>query len=221
MAWAVSVLGTEHRVQLGGDGRSAQHQPIAVIGPGTGFGVALLLRNRQGQCHVLATEGGHASLAAVDARELAVHRWLLQQGIFPSREHLLSGRGLERIYRALAGIDQIAVDDLPAHRIQQRAVAGDDALATEALALFCAMLGTAAADQALSCGARGGVYITGGIVRRFIPFLQQSRFRQHFDGQRPMHHYLKPIPVYVVNASHQGLVGAALASQSKRPTAPV
>lgn len=210
MAWAVLVTDTSELVQIGGQ-TIPENKPIAVIGPGTGFGVALLLPTRDGEHRVVATEGGHASLAPSDSRELAVISWLLAHNIFPSRESLLCGRGLEKIYRALADIDSNRAGDLPVHLIQQQAVTGENACAKESLELFCALLGTAAADQALCSGAVGGVFITGGIVRRFIPFLQQSRFRERFDGQRPMNHYLRKIPVYVVTAPHQGLVGAAQA----------
>lgn len=210
MAWAVSVADTSALVQIGGQ-QTGDNTPIAVIGPGTGFGAALLLPNSDGEHRVIATEGGHASLAPADSRELAVIGWLLKHNIFPCRESLLCGGGLARIYRALGDIDSNCGEDLPAHLIQQRAVSGNDQRAIESLELFCALLGTAAADQALCSGAVGGVYITGGIVRRFVPFLQQSRFRERFDGERPMHHYLRKIPIYIVTAAHQGLVGAARA----------
>ncbi len=210
MAWAVLAADTSELVQIGGQ-QNPGDKPITVVGPGTGFGVALLLPTSDGKHRVVATEGGHASLAPSDARELAVISWLLAHNIFPSRESLLCGSGLERIYRALGDIDSSRAGDLPAHLIQQQAVSRENERATESLELFCALLGTAAADQALCSGAVGGVFITGGIVRRFIPFLKQSRFRERFDGQRPMNHYLRKIPVYVVTAAHQGLVGAAQA----------
>lgn len=210
MAWAVSAVSPAELVQIGGKA-PVPDKPIAVIGPGTGFGVALLLPGRDGTGQVIATEGGHASLAPRNARELALFAWLLEQGIFPCRETLLSGQGLQHIYRALSAIDGLAKPGAAAAHIQRQAVAGEDALATETLELFCALLGTAAADQALCCGALGGVYITGGIVRRFIPFLRNSRFRARFESERSMGPYLQSIPAFVVTANHLGLRGAALA----------
>jgi glucokinase len=211
MAWGVTGIGAGERIQLGGRQPDSSDQPVAVIGPGTGFGTALLLSCGQ-ECQVVATEGGHASLAPGNELELRVTARLLEQGVFCSREALLSGAGLERLYRAISAI-RGQEECLSAPRIQQRAVANQDAAAREALALFCALLGTAAADQALCSGARGGVYIVGGIVPRFVPFLQASGFRQRFDSeQRAMHDYLRAIPVYVVTAGNLGLRGAAIAA---------
>jgi glucokinase len=210
MAWGVTSISADERVQVGGQAPANSKQPVAVIGPGTGFGTALLLPPGP-NLRVVATEGGHASLAPANEQQLAITQWLMQQNIFSSREALLSGPGLEWLYRAvsaLRGREQY----LSAPEIQQRAVANQEQLAREALDLFCALLGTAAADQALCSGALGGVYIVGGIVPRFIPFLQASRFRQHFESdQRPMRDYLRSIPVYVVTASNLGLRGAGLA----------
>jgi glucokinase len=213
MAWGVSGISTHERVQIGGQPAAGGNLPIAVIGPGTGFGTALLLANGA-ERQVVATEGGHASLAPANQRELAITRWLMQQDIFCSREAVLSGAGLELLYRAISAIDgQQGL--LAAPDIQKQAVASSEGPAREALEIFCAMLGTAAADQALCSGALGGVYIVGGIVPRFIPFLRASSFRQRFDsGQRPMSHYLQAIPVYVVTASSLGLRGAAIAGKS-------
>ncbi len=213
MAWGVSGISPHERVQIGGQPVAGCDLPIAVIGPGTGFGSAMLLANGA-EHQIIATEGGHASLAPANQRELAITRWLLQQDIFCSREAVLSGVGLELLYRAISAIDgQQRL--LAAPEIQKQAVASSEGPAREALEIFCAMLGTAAADQALCSGALGGVYIVGGIVPRFIPFLQASNFRQRFDsGQRPMSRYLQAIPVYVVTAPSLGLRGAALAGKS-------
>ncbi len=210
MAWGVTVAGPQERVQIGGHQADNNDLPIAVIGPGTGFGSALLLAHG-GERQVVATEGGHASLAPANQRELAITSWLLQQDIFCSRETVLSGAGLELLYRAISAIDgQQRL--LAAPDIQRQAVTSSEGPAREALEIFCAMLGTAAADQALCSGALGGVYIVGGVVPRFIPFLRASNFRQRFDsGQRPMSRYLQAIPVYVVTASSLGLRGAAVA----------
>jgi glucokinase len=213
MAWGVTGVGPHERVQIGGQPADNSELPIAVIGPGTGFGSALLLAHGA-ERRVVATEGGHASLAPTNLRELSITNWLMQRDIFCSREAVLSGAGLERLYRAISAIDG-QQRSLAAPDIQSQAVAASEGPAREALEIFCAMLGTAAADQALCSGALGGVYIVGGIVPRFIPFLQASSFRQRFDsGQRPMSRYLQAIPVYVVTASSLGLRGAALAGMS-------
>ncbi len=211
MAWGVAGIRADERIRIGGQHPASNDHSRAVIGPGTGFGTALLL-SWGSEHRVIATEGGHASLAPANARELAVTEWLMQQDIFCSREAVLSGVGLEWLYRAVSALRGREMR-LSAPEIQQRAVANQEHFAREALDLFCSLLGTAAADQALCSGALGGVYIVGGIVPRFIPFLQSSRFRQRFDSQqRAMRDYLRSIPVYIVTADNLGLRGAALRS---------
>ncbi|HET8711086.1 MAG TPA: glucokinase, partial [Spongiibacteraceae bacterium] len=149
------------------------------------------------------------SIAPSSERELALCAWLLRQHQQITREHLLSGRGIERIYQGLCDLEQIAAESLSAAEIQARAVAGSDMRCLAALNMFCELLGTAARDQALDALAQGGVYIAGGIVKRFIPFLRNSHFRQRFESSDTMRALLEPIPVYVITEDYPGLIGAA------------
>lgn len=193
--------------QIGGTASLPGH-PKAALGPGTGFGATHVIR--VGESNIaLATEGGHISIAPSTERELKICAWLLAQHAQIICEHVLSGPGLENIYRALAAQHGDATAHKSAAQIQSSAVNGADSLSVEALNVFCELLGTAARDQALSCLARGGVYIAGGIVQRFIPFLQRSNFRRRFEESPTMHDVLTPIPVYVITEEFIGLVGAA------------
>ena len=204
-ALALPHLQPGHMINIGNVAAASGCKSI--IGPGTGFGAASILKN--GNAHiVLASEGGHAGIAPSDARELKVFHWLLQHGLAVTREQLLSGPGLERLYQALADIDKRSVSALHASEIVDAALAGD-ALGKETLSTFCTLLGSAARDQALICGAHGGVYIGGGIVMHFVDFLLQSAFRTRFVASTAMADYLRTIPTYLITTPFTGLIGAA------------
>jgi len=207
IALALPHLRREHLQQIGG-AEPLQDKPKVALGPGTGYGAAQVIRADE-RFIALPTEGGHVSLAPSTERELALCAWLLRQGLQITREQLLSGPGLERIYRGLCNLDGIAAEALRAAEIQTRAIAGNDARCVAALTQFCELLGTAARDQALDVLAQGGIYIAGGIVKRFIPFLCASGFRQRFENSTTMSAVLEPIPVYVITTDNPGLFGAA------------
>jgi glucokinase len=209
IALALPALRADDLEQIGG-GAPVPGRPMAVLGPGTGLGVAQLIATRDG-FQPVSTEGGHASIGPCDEAELQILATLLRNGQQLSREALLSGPGLERIYWALCLTGNIEYQGYAAAEIQARAVAGSDATCRAALAHFCAFLGTAAGDQALCCGAQGGVYIAGGIVPRFTGFLRQSLFRARFEGKGPMRGYVSAIPVYVITRENPGMLGAARA----------
>src|SRR5260221_8151917 len=165
LALAVPQLAVSERFQVGGAAPLADGA-IAVIGPGTGLGVSGLLRTGS---HWLALqgEGGHAPLPGVDARETAVVSALHRSYTHVSAERVLSGDGLELLHRTLAALDGVAVAALSAGGITERALAGTDNGCVETVDLFCGWLGNVAGNLALTLGARGGVYIGGGIVPRF------------------------------------------------------
>ncbi len=142
--------------------------------------------------------------ARATRRELQIFATLMRNGQQLCREALLSGPGIERIYWALCLNRGGDYHGYSAAEIQAHAVAGSDATCHAALAHFCAFLGTAAGDQALCCGAQGGVFIAGGIVPRFTEFLRHSRFRARFEAKGPMRDYVSAIPVYVITRENPG-----------------
>ena len=199
--------------QLGG-GAAVAGAPLALIGPGTGLGVSGLLPGpASGRWVALQGEGGHVTLAAGNAREAAVLQVLRERFGHASAERAVSGQGLEALHAALqllAGTPSVA--PLAAEEISRRALAGADAACVEALDLFCAFLGNVAGNLALTLGARGGVYIGGGIVPRLGEAFTRSRFRECFEAKGRFRPYLEPIPVYVIHAAvSPALLGAARA----------
>jgi glucokinase len=199
--------------QLGG-GAAVAGAPLALIGPGTGLGVSGLLPGPDpGRWVALQGEGGHVTLAAGNAREAAVLQLLRERFGHASSERAVSGQGLEALHAALAVLaGDPGAAPLPAEEISRRALAGADVACVEALDLFCAFLGNVAGNLALTLGARGGVYIGGGIVPRLGDAFTRSRFRECFEAKGRFRSYLEPIPVYVIHAAvSPALLGAARA----------
>ena len=181
VGYATTALAPNDYLQLGG-GVAHPAKPVAVLGPGTGLGVCAVVPC-QGQFVVIEAEGGHADYAPVDAQEIAVLNILLQRFGRVSYERLLSGAGILSTYQALA---ELALRE-PAHErpedVYQAAIDGSDTLAMRTLQLFCRILGSFAGNLALTLGARGGVFIAGGIAPKVLSILQQSEFRNRFESK--------------------------------------
>lgn len=199
--------------QVGG-GAAIAGAARALIGPGTGLGVSGLLPSAEpGQWVAVQGEGGHVTLAASSEREAAVLQVLRDRFGHASAERAVSGQGLEALHAALNTLaDTPKADALPAAEISRRALVASDPQCVEALDLFCAFLGNVAGNLALTLGARGGVYIGGGIVPRLGEAFTSSRFRACFEGKGRFRSYLEPIPVYVIRSEvSPALLGAARA----------
>jgi glucokinase len=186
---------------------SGLSQAKAVIGPGTGFGSALLVETDAGAV-AIAGEGGHAALSADDAQEMALLDWLMRHSHTNECEAFISGPGIELLHRALCDISSLPHGNPAASEIVQQALQGDSNC-RRTLDQFCAWLGSVARDYALKCGARGGVYIAGGVVPHFAEFLRHSDFRGRFENSKKMQHYLRAVPTYLITAENPGLIGAA------------
>jgi len=213
LALALPDLQPSELRQLGG-GAAVAGEPIGLVGPGTGLGVSGLLPGAApGTWVPLQGEGGHVTLAAADGREEAVLRVLRERFGHASAERAVSGMGLEALHAALTTLDAPGSSAaLPATEITTRALAGSDVRCVEAVALFCSFLGSVAGNLALTLGARGGVYIGGGIVPRLGPLFAGSPFRERFEAKGRFRAYLAQIPVFVIHASvSPALLGAARA----------
>jgi glucokinase len=220
IAHALPHLGAADRRAVGG-GEAAPDTPVALIGPGTGLGVSGLVPDGRGGWTALATEGGHVTLPATDARDMAVIDYLRGRYDHVSAERVLSGPGLVNLYEALARIEARDAAALTPAEVTARALLGDDPLCTAAVALFCGFLGTVAGDLALSLGARGGVWIAGGIVPRLGDAFAASPFRARFEAKGRFGAYLKPIPTWVVTHPYPAFPGlAALAASNQRRISP-
>lgn len=210
LARALPLLGPEDLRQLGG-GAPEPGAPRAVIGPGTGLGVSGLLSTRSGDV-ALAGEGGHATLAAVTPREHQVLACLMREHGHVSAERALSGQGLVNLHGAVCTLAGLPAGQSSAAGITAAALAGHDLHCLEALELFCAFLGTVAGNLALTLGARGGVYLGGGIVPRLGRFIDASQFRARFEGKGRLRDYLSRVPAFVIctpqSPALRGIAGA-------------
>lgn len=183
---------------------------LAVVGPGTGLGVGAVLRTRSGWV-ALPGEGGHATLAPADDLESAVLAHVRRQFAHVSAERLLSGIGLPVLHQALGAVQGRAPAALSAAQIVERGKAGSDALCSQTLDLFCALLGGFAGSVALTLGARGGLFIGGGIAPRFAERFFASAFRERFEAKGRFRAYLQAIPTALITDTLAALTGAALA----------
>jgi len=205
VANSLPLLGPADLAKLGG-GASDKTSPMAVLGPGTGLGVACLIR-RGDKRVVIASEGGHATLAATCDREERIIQHLRQRFGHASAERALSGPGLENIYRAIGAVDKVEIALQNATQITRSALRGECDIAVEALNVFCAFLGSFAGNVALTFDARGGVYIAGGISPRIVDFMRRSQFRVRFEAKGRFQQYLKSIAVHVITHPAAAFIG--------------
>jgi glucokinase len=196
VAYALPTLTSTDVERIGG-GEAKGHAPKAVVGPGSGMGVACLLEVEK-ELLVVPSEGGHSTLAGGSDREDHILRTIRERFGHVSSERALSGPGLENIFQAISCLDERRVISIDAAEITRRAMMGECAIAHEALSVFCALLGSFAGNIALTFGARGGMYIAGGISPRIVEFLIQSEFRQRFEAKGRFRNYLENIPCYVI-----------------------
>lgn len=211
VALAIPFL-TRADVQRIGGGEPDPHAPMAVLGAGTGLGMAGVIRPRGGGFIPLTGEGGHVTMPAFDDREEAVLRLLrrrFERG-HVSAERVLSGPGLVNLYQAIAEIDDRTADPAitPAD-CTARAEARSCPIAGEAVAMFCAMLGTIAANLALTLDARGGVFIGGGIAPKMGEQFVNSGFRERFEEKGRFGGYLAAIPTSLITRPHPAFAGLA------------
>jgi glucokinase len=181
---------------------------MAVMGPGTGFGLAALASDGNAE-FVLVTEAGHATLASENPREDAIIQELRARHPHVSIERALSGPGLMELYEAIAAVDQQTVQPRNSAEIVAHALAGDCATSRATLEAFCAFLGSVAGNVGLTLGASGGIFIAGGIVPRFIDFVRASAFRQRFEAKGRLTPYLSDVPTAVIVHPEPAFVGLA------------
>jgi glucokinase len=207
LALAVPQLSTSAFVRIG-TGTRWPTEPIAVIGPGTGLGVAGLMRS-EGRWIPITGEGGHTTLPVETEQEAEVVRALREQHQVVCAETVLSGPGLTRLYHALSMVYGVTSEQLPPEQVCERGRRGVDPVAKEALSLFCGMLGAFAGNVALTLGARGGVLLGGGVLPSIADVLAASHFRHRFVGARALPGYLDTVATDLIVASSPALLGAA------------
>jgi glucokinase len=211
LALALPHLGSHQLRQVGGTQQGQAGAALAVVGPGTGLGVASVVPTPAGWV-ALPGEGGHATLAPGTDEESALLGIVRRRFPHVSAERLLSGIGLPVLHGAIAELSGMPQPDpgIQAPQIVDAGLAGD-ALASQTLAVFCALLGSFAGNVALTAGARGGLFIGGGIVPRLGTVFDASAFRHRFEDKGRLASYLAAIPTFVITDTLAALTGAAAA----------
>jgi glucokinase len=211
LAMAIPGLKPEDLMQVG-SGKPVPHAVLGVLGPGTGLGVSGGIPTLDGFV-TLGSEGGHVNFAPSDEREFAILQTAWREWAHVSNERLISGPGMELIYRALAERNGVQIPvDAPARdsaAIIAGALEDGDALCLEVLECFCGMLGAAAANLAVTLGAFGGIFIGGGIVPRLGEWFRTSPFRTRFEAKGRFSGYIADIPTYVIATPHVAFDGVA------------
>ncbi|MET4720732.1 glucokinase [Bradyrhizobium japonicum] len=214
VALGVPYLAEGDRRTVGGG--VAKGGPIAVVGAGTGLGVASLIPTAAGAV-VVPGEGGHATMSSNNGFEADVLEFLRDDGRrgdgerwgdHVSAERVLSGPGLVNLCRAVHALANASSPAREPHEVTALAERGDK-FGIRTMEAFCSMLGTFAGNLALTLGATGGVYLGGGIVPRFADFFATSGFRSSFERKGRFEPYLREIPTFLITHRHPALLGLA------------
>jgi glucokinase len=217
LALALPDLPAAELRQVGG-GEAVPGVAMGLVGAGTGLGVSGLLPDGHGGWVPLEGEGGHVTLPATTARERTVMDGLIRRYGHASAERVCCGQGLVDTCAILCEADGVTVQGLDsASAVSEAALKAGHPQALETLNIFCAMLGSVAGNLALTLGARGGVYVGGGIVPRLGAWFHQSPFRERFDNKGRFTGLLQGMPVWVItSAQSPALLGAARALDRHR-----
>jgi glucokinase len=207
LAMALPGFKPDDLLQIGG-GKPQPHAVAGVLGPGTGLGVSGVIPTVDGFV-TLGSEGGHVNFAPADEREFAILQYAWREWPHVSNERLISGPGMEIIYRALALRNGVDAPQRNAAEIVSCALEQNDPLCLEVLECFAGMLGGAAANLAVTLGAFGGIFIGGGIVPRVAQWFATSPFRARFEAKGRFSSYLAQIPTYLIMTPNPALYGVA------------
>jgi glucokinase len=207
LAMALPGFKPDDLLQIG-EGKPQPHAVAGVLGPGTGLGVSGVIPTVDGFV-TLGSEGGHVNFAPADKREFAILQYAWREWQHVSNERLISGPGMEIIYRALAQRNGVDAPARNAADIVSGALEQNDPLCLEVLECFAGMLGGAAANLAVTLGAFGGIFIGGGIVPRVAQWFATSPFRARFEAKGRFSSYLAQIPTYVIMTPNPALYGVA------------
>ncbi len=209
IAYSIPFLSVDDSINIGPHDQRLlplERFTVGILGPGTGLGVAGLVRH--GDTIVPITgEGGHVGFAPETPLQAEIRNVLSERYERVSAERLVAGSGLENIYGALLVIRGETGRELPASQIFAARESND--IAAEAVDLFFEIFGQVAGDLALTLGAEDGVYIAGGIAKRYPELLKISRFRTAFENKGRHRRIMERIPTRLITHSQPGLLGAA------------
>lgn len=207
-AVALGVLQIEpEHIRTLHEGLPQLHKPKAIIGPGTGLGVASLIHDGINYIAVEG-EGGHVTMPAVTEREFKIFDRLKDKYHHISAERVCSGKGLINLYTALCALEKKTPEpEIKAAEIAARGIAKTCPICEEAVTLMCAFLGRVAGNLALILKAQGGVYIAGGIPQKWDDYLLRSPFLSEFFAKGRLSDAMQSFPIYQINHPSIGMLG--------------
>jgi len=215
LAMSIRHLQDDELLRVGGL-QPEPNKPMAVLGPGTGLGVSGLIPTGTDWIP-LEGEGGHTSWSPANEREADVLKQLWNDYQHVSTERVLSGMGLVNLYVALSALNGKPAQSFAPADITAHALNASDSVCAEAVQMFCGILGSAAGNLVLTLGAKGGVYIAGGIVPRLGEYFLRSPFRERFENKGRYKSYLATVPAYVMTAKRPAFTGLVHAFTSAGP----
>ncbi len=211
LALAIPHIPQDKLVHCGGNAPDTA-RPIGIIGPGTGLGVASLIRHPTGEYIAIPAEGGHSSFTPVSREEVELWDFAQKRFQHVSFERFVSGPGLQLIYEAVCSVKKVPITTMPTPaEINSRAMNNECWLCQLTLDHFCRMLGTACSNLATMVNAFGGIYIGGGVVPRVLPYFLKSDFRCRFEDKGRLRQHLEKIPVYVITHEFPAFLGVSYA----------
>ncbi|NND46001.1 MAG: glucokinase [Xanthomonadales bacterium] len=197
-----------HEVETVRQGTPEPEAARVNIIPGTGFGIGAAYLFGKAWIPVQG-EGGHIGLAASEPEEYAALDALARVHGRATPENVLSGPGMLHLYQALAAVRGEQAKDMDPAEMTRLALEREDALCVDALRMYCRLLGSLAGDYALVFGAQGGLYLSGGILKRLGAEWLREGFENRFEDKGKVADEVARIPVLLVKRDHPGLLGAA------------
>jgi glucokinase len=214
LAYSATQLQPSNLYTIGPEIAGIRNQPISIIGAGTGLGLSSLTWDGARRVPI-ATEGGHIGFSPSDEKEAAVQRILSRRFGRVSVERILSGPGIENVFFALHELAGTKPEPIDAGTIMERAQTGEP-ISLDTQRFFCAVYGAFAGDIALAHGARGGIFIAGGIAQKLKDVLAKSEFRDRFDDKGRLSHFVRSIPTRIILDDDATMAGAAIAMQDNK-----
>ncbi len=212
LALSIPHINKDHLVRLGGLNEPDKSKPIAIIGPGTGLGMATLFKHPLGDYFAIPAEGGRSSFPAVNDEEVELWRFAHKRFSHVSAERFICGPGLQLIYEGLCSIDGKLITSIPTpSEICDLGTSGKDWMCKRTVDIFCRMLGTVTSNLAVMVNSFGGVYIGGGIIPKMLDYFVRSDFRGRFEAKGRYHAFLAKMPIFIITHPFPAFLGTSYA----------
>lgn len=213
MALAIPHIPPENLIRIGGSNEPDPSKPKIAIGPGTGLGMATLIKNPLTDDYFsISAEGGRSSFSPTTIEEVSLWRFVHTRHNHVSVERFLSGPGIQLIYESLCHIKHIEIETIPtAAEITSLGISGKDPICKHAVDLFCRMFGTFTSNFAVLINSFGGIYIGGGIIPKILDYFVKSEFRARFEAKGRYRPFLEKMPIFVITHEFPAFLGASYA----------